>query len=419
MSKNIFAAILLFLSLTSIAQLSEVKRITKDLCAENMHGRGYVNNGDRIAAEYIAKEFEKIGAEKIGESYFQEFNLAVNTFPDKMIISHAGKNLIPGKDFVLDPSSKGFTGTLQPVVLDTIALLSDEKMKEIFVKVQKNENAAFLIDTRGCTAKKENELRARLTGLVDYAPVIFLTNQKFTWSVGREQYKNVFIVLKADSYTPNEQFNVNVEANFIKDYTSQNVIAQIPAKKKCAKTIVFSAHYDHLGRLGSDTYFPGANDNASGTAMILSMAKHFKENPSEYNIVLIAFGGEEAGLVGSKFYTENPFFKLKKIKFLINLDIMGSGEEGITAVNATLFEKQFDLLQRINEEDNLLELVKRRGPAANSDHYFFTEQGVPCFFIYTMGPNKHYHDIFDTYEELTFKEYDDIKKLLVRFVEEL
>ena len=103
----------------------------------------------------------------------------------------------------------------------------------------------------------------------------------------------------------------------------------------------------------------------------------------------------------------------------MNLDIMGSGEDGITAVNATLFENEFNLLNKINEEDQLLKKIKKRGPAANSDHYWFTEAGVPAFFIYTMGPNKNYHDVFDLYEELSFKEYDDITKLLVRFVEEL
>ncbi|MFT5779088.1 MAG: aminopeptidase YwaD, partial [Crocinitomicaceae bacterium] len=206
---------------------------------------------------------------------------------------------------------------------------------------------------------------------------------------------------------------------FIESYATQNIIAYLPAKKKCTETIVFTAHYDHLGRMGSDTYFPGANDNASGTAMLISMAKYFKEHPSEYNIMFIAFAGEEAGLVGSKYFTEHPILPLKKIRFLINLDIMGSGEEGITAVNATLFEEEFKLLQTINEEKQLLAKVKRRGPAANSDHYWFTEKGVPAFFIYTMGPNKNYHDVFDEYAALSFVEYDDITTLLVSFVERL
>ena len=206
----------------------------------------------------------------------------------------------------------------------------------------------------------------------------------------------------------------------IRDYSSYNVIAKIPSKKKCTKkTIVFSAHYDHLGRMGLETYFPGANDNASGTAMLLSLAEHYVKNPSDYNIVFIAFAGEEAGLVGSKYYTENPLFPIKRIKFLVNLDIMGSGEEGITAVNATLFEDQFETLQQVNSKKNYLSKIKSRGPAANSDHYWFTELGVPCFFIYTMGPNKHYHDVFDTYEELSFAEYNDLFQLLIDFEKEL
>ena len=182
---------------------------------------------------------------------------------------------------------------------------------------------------------------------------------------------------------------------------------------------MFTAHYDHLGRMGSETYFPGGNDNASGTAMLLTMAKYFKENPSDYNILFVAFAGEEAGLLGSKHFVEETPIKLKKIKFVLNLYSMGSGEEGITAVNATGCTEEFELLQSINEELNLLAKVKSRGPTANSDHYWFTQQGVPAFFIYTMGPNKNYHDIFDTYEDLSFKEYEDITRLLVTFVDRL
>jgi Zn-dependent M28 family amino/carboxypeptidase len=151
--------------------------------------------------------------------------------------------------------------------------------------------------------------------------------------------------------------------------------------------------------------------------MLLSMAKYYSENPNDYNLVFIAFAGEEIGLVGSHYFVEHPTIPLSKINFLINLDIMGSGEEGITVVNATKFENEFNQLVKINEENQLLTQVKKRGPAANSDHYWFSEKGVPSFFIYTQGPNKHYHDIFDTYEELSFKEYEDIKSLLIKFVQ--
>jgi Zn-dependent M28 family amino/carboxypeptidase len=194
------------------------------------------------------------------------------------------------------------------------------------------------------------------------------------------------------------------------------VIAFLPGTKGAKKTIVFTAHYDHLGRMGELTYFPGANDNASGTAMLLTLAKYFKEHPVNVNILFIAFAGEEAGLLGSEHFVNHPTYPLKKMNFLVNLDIMGSGEEGITVVNATLFNEQFKLLQEINTEKGLLTQVKSRGPAQNSDHYWFTEKGVPAFFIYTMGSNKNYHDVFDTYENLTFSEYNDITTLLSEFV---
>jgi hypothetical protein len=61
-------------------------------------------------------------------------------------------------------------------------------------------------------------------------------------------------------------------------------------------------------------------------------------------------------------------------------------------------------------------MIKQRGPAANSDHYFFTQAGVSAFFIYTMGPNKNYHDIFDTYEALSFDKFDEIEQLFLEFI---
>lgn len=171
--------------------------------------------------------------------------------------------------------------------------------------------------------------------------------------------------------------------------------------------------------MGKRIYFPGGNDNASGTAMLAYLASHFKKYASNFNLVFIAFAGEEVGLLGSEYFVSNPLINLKDIRFLINLDIMGSGEEGITAVNGTLFEKEFLLLQKINKKQKALPIIKKRGPAANSDHFYFTQAGVPAFFIYTMGPNKNYHDINDTYENLTFEAFEKMGRLLIEFTEKL
>ena len=83
------------------------------------------------------------------------------------------------------------------------------------------------------------------------------------------------------------------------------------------------------------------------------------------------------------------------------------------------FPKEFELLRSINFRKKLIKEVKPRGPAANSDHYYFTEAGVPAFFIYTMGPNKHYHDVEDRYEALSFDAFDKVNSLLLKFLKEI
>ncbi len=416
--------VLLFISVVysnqTFAQIEEVQRITKTLCSPEFHGRGYVNKGDSLAAEFIVAEFKKIGLKPLKKSYFQSFKLDVNTFPNKMSIQHNGRTLTPGVHYLVDPASAGGKLELHPKLIPIETALNVEKLIEEIKSISngKEYNAIALnfVNLSADTLKKVAGLKEELAGMM---PVIEITNQKFTWSVSDQQLKNPLIQIQDSIFSKTSSFTISIDAQLIKNYTSRNVFAYLPAKKKSKKTVVYTAHYDHLGRMGAETYFPGANDNASGTAMLLSMAKYFKENPVDYNILFIAFAGEEAGLLGSKHFVEHPLVKLNKISFLLNLDIMGSGEDGITVVNATLFENEFKQLQAINAEKNLLKQVKSRGPAANSDHYWFTQMGVPAFFIYTMGPNKNYHDVFDTQANLSFVEYEDITTLLVEFTKHL
>lgn len=423
MLKQFALGLIVFIGFSAQGQIEEIRRITETLCSPEFHGRGYVNKGDSIAADYLVSEFKALGLEPYKGDYLQHFTIdQVNTFPNTMKVARNGVQLEPGIDFVVDPSSPGYHGKLEPIIVSGDDMFDQEVMTNALTGILDGSSGKNAIALRYCDLSKDSlrEVMGLSQALAEYIPVIDLVDEKFTWSVGRSQLKNVCIQVNNAGYESGPlDFTLDINAKLLTDYQSQNVMAYLPAKKKCKETIVFTAHYDHLGRMGSDTYFPGGNDNASGTAMLLTMAKYFTENPSNYNILFIAFAGEEAGLLGSKYFVENTPIKLKKIRFLLNLDIMGSGEEGITAVNATLFEDEYNLLSEINEELGLLAKVKRRGPTQNSDHYWFTEEGVPAFFIYTMGTNKNYHDIHDTYENLTFSEYEDITKLLVTFVDRL
>ena len=103
---------------------------------------------------------------------------------------------------------------------------------------------------------------------------------------------------------------------------------------------------------------------------------------------------------------------------MLNLDLMADAKKGITVVNGTIFNEAFDRLKAINEREGLLNQVKARGAAANSDHYPFYEKGVPSFFIYTEGDYKHYHDINDVPENIPLTNYDQVFELITSFVKE-
>lgn len=415
MLKLVLCCILSY-SFAGFAQLNDARRITKTLCSEEFHGRGYVNNGVEIASQFIAKEFKKIGAKPIKRNYFQAFQHAVNTFPGEMLVKQNERVLKPGTHFIVDPKSGGGKFDLYPNKI-TIAtalnkqLLEDE-LKKMFIEKKFN---AISFNSSHLSLDTLKKLETLKDELAHFIPVIEIVQSKFTWSVASEQLQFPIIQLHDSVYQQNAHYTIHIEAIELPNFTSKNVIAYLPGKNKKLAPFVFSAHYDHLGRMGSETYFPGANDNASGVAMLLEIARYFKANKPERSIYFIAFAGEEAGLLGSKHFVEHPLIPLKNIGFLMNVDIMGSGEDGVTIVNATLFEKAFKQLVAINEEQHFLKTIKSRGPAANSDHYWFTKAGVPAFFMYTMGPNKNYHDVFDTFDALSFNEFNDIHQILIQF----
>jgi hypothetical protein len=419
-------AVLALLPIAVFAQVEHAREITKTLCSPEFHGRGYVNGGDSIAAEFIASEFKAAGCKFFKSGEFQSFGFRVNTFPDSMRLVINGKTLKPGVDYIVDPSSGGGFKKHQHVYrMPEKALFDTETLKKEMTMLRRLKNAetglneypvvmVYTSGLKGDSLKKAMSAAVQLTA--DFA-VLNVTNAKFTWSVSEEQYKHAYIEVSQTAFDVSEsEFYIDYAIRaVVKNHTARNIIAYVPAKKRSKKYIVFTAHYDHLGRMGSNTYFPGGNDNASGTAMLLELARYYVQHPADANIVFMSFAGEEAGLIGSRYYVSHPVFPLSNIRFLTNVDIMGSGEEGVTVVNATLFPEEFNLLQEINKKEDRLVKIGSRGPAANSDHYFFTEAGVPAFFIYTMGPNKHYHDVEDTYEELSFSEFMDIYQLLIGF----
>lgn len=405
------------LGFSSFSQIKDYKRITSTLCSPNFHGRGYVNKGDSIAADFIKGEFQKIGLKPRKKNFLQTFNLGVNTFPNKMLVQVGDIPLSPGVDFIVAPESGSFNGEIYPKELSVEQFLNEESLVIAIKGILNNEvrSNAILYNSVGVQSDTNNRIHSIIQQLISIVPVIEIVDSKFMWSVGREQVKYPYLKIQT-SVKLEASIIVHIDAKFEKNYSSQNIIAYLPSKKWNAKTIVVTAHYDHLGRMGKETYFPGANDNASGIGVLLAIAQHFKQNKSDKNLLFIAFGGEEAGLIGSHYFVNHPTYPIRKIDFVLNIDIMGSGDDGITIVNATEQEKAYHLLEQINNQKQLISRVKKRGQTKNSDHYWFSEKGVPAIFVYTQGSNKNYHDINDTYENLIFDEVENLKELFTSFI---
>ncbi len=201
-------------------------------------------------------------------------------------------------------------------------------------------------------------------------------------------------------------------------YRSQNVCGYIPGETDTM--IVFTAHYEHLGMNG-DTVFYGAHDNASGTAAVMDIVRMTNLQRGHYTYVFLFFGGEESGLVGSRWFAEHPLIPLSKVKLLVNIDLFCGGDDGLMVVNANSRETSayVNLLQRINDLQSLTPKIGRRDNAANSDHYWFTSE-CPAIFIYTLGgPFGGYHSSTDTCEGCGLGNYHRHMTLLRAFLEQL
>jgi len=407
--------ILVLSSSTVFSQKDYAKTILDTLCSPHFDGRGYVNNGDVRAADFIVDELKRIGVQSFKKrDYTQDYTLNVNTFPHSVEVILGEDTLEPGADYLIDAISGTAHGEFDLVEINPDNYLTTYGGKIDF-KQLKPSQTAFAFNFAGV---KDKELLGQITKLSYYAsmyfPSILVTTNKQMYSVGREHSNYPIITIDSSAYHKTDKIKLKINNKYIPKYASKNVIGVIPGKKE-KKYIVYSAHYDHLGRMGKDTYFPGGNDNASGVAMLLSIAKYYIKNPPKYSIVFCFFSGEEAGLEGSKYFVSHPYFKLRKVKFVINVDIMGGAGKGITVVNGTKHEDDFNRMVDLNDKNNLIGKVNRRGPTANSDHYFFSESGVPAFFIYSVGDVKNYHDIYDTAENTPLTKFDEVQALLLLF----
>ena len=211
--------------------------------------------------------------------------------------------------------------------------------------------------------------------------------------------------------------------------TTHNIMAVLPGKDKRLRNeyIVVSSHYDHLGMGGKDSgsrrpdtlgVHPGADDNASGDAVVLQLARHFKKVGSPRSIIFAFFGAEEQGLVGSKLFLEwmkqeepkriNLPHDRKGIVAVVNLDMVGRMRDNAMSVSGTGTSSSFkETVEQIAEQSNLHVTCIPDGYGP-SDHASFVAVDIPVLFL-TTGGHMEYHTPADVPSTLN---YDGMQQTL-------
>lgn len=231
---------------------------------------------------------------------------------------------------------------------------------------------------------------------------------------GTSGYFQEFNVKKATN--PHEEAVIGTDGVGV---TGRNVAGFIDNNAK--NTVVIGAHFDHLGygeegslHRGERAIHNGADDNASGTASIIQIARLLKHHKSNYNYLFLAFSGEENGLWGSNYFSKNATIDLSTVNYMINLDMVGRmNEEHTVAVSGVGTNSLWtDKLNAANADS--LKLVMSESGVGPSDHTSFYLQDLPVLHLFT-GQHEDYHKPTDDSDKIN---YDGMLQI-VHFIERL
>jgi aminopeptidase YwaD len=379
-------------------------RTIDTLCSSYFYGRGYENQGHTKTLAYLKTEFQMADDVEV-----QAFDFPLNHFQGNMKLSFDGKELKQCEEYIPLPQAKSGKGHAEIVFLDSVFFTNSQAIEKFIAT--KIKNKALVFHEKFEKIITSNKL---LQQKIYSEPILIikLTAGETLKSFSGEAWMPASFSVKESAFKGQKEccFELNQK---IEKIESNNLIAKVLGTDTSLEKIIICAHYDHVGGF-QDCFVPGANDNATGIAMLLELYHYFQQNRINRTIEFIAFGGEEVGLVGSEFYTQNK--DLSKIYFLLNLDLIGAGSQGATVVNATVFKNKFQLLEEINKTNNFLVSIKQRGEAANSDHYYFTKKGISSFFIYSNGTVGGYHNAKDTPDKLEQGYFDNFFNLFKIFI---
>ncbi len=204
--------------------------------------------------------------------------------------------------------------------------------------------------------------------------------------------------------------------------TGTNILGYID--NKAVNTVIIGAHYDHLGYGGDGSLYKGekaihngADDNASGVAVMMDLAAKLKNTNTANNYLFMAFSGEEMGLLGSNYFVKSPTIDTKAVSYMINMDMVGRLKQDSTlAVYGTGTSPIFkQVLSSHNEKFKLIEKESGIGP---SDHTSFYLADIPVLHFFT-GQHEDYHKPSDDFDKLNYKGMETISNYIFEIITDL
>ena len=390
------------------------------LSDDKLEGRRTGTPGEKLAAEYISGEFSKLGLTPKGtENYYQSFTVDEGKqINPTSFLTIDGQNLQLNRDYF--PLSNSPSITLEalpslalreagmPWFYDLKELLEENESNPHFdlraniarsvnqVK-EKGGTAVFLYNT---SSKKDGlafdgKDRSDLLPI----PVVYLTNEAV------KKY------LVDEGATLDIKLRTDIGE---KKRTGLNVIGYLD--QGAPTTIVLGAHFDHLGygedgnsrETGKREIHNGADDNASGTAALIELARLLKESKlKSNNYLFIAFSGEELGLYGSKYFTEHPTIDLTAVNFMINMDMIGRLNDSSRTITvggygtSPAWGEWYSVRGKKKMFTGDLALRFDSSGTGPSDHTSFYRKNIPVLFYFT-GLHSDYHKPGDDFEKINY-----------------
>ena len=395
--------------------IDNLKSTITYLASDSLEGRRTGTPGEKLAYEYLSREFEKTGLIPKGSAgnYLQTFevNEGKQILP-KTHLSVNGTSLEVEKDFFpFIFSSNGSVNAFAspsikennaPWFYDIKELMDDNANNPHFDLEDAIKNKAIECAAKGASAlivynsgTKNDELKFEAKSKIPSLkiPVIFLSKNVAT------KYLN--------ENTADLDLDIQVSIGD-KKRTGHNVIGYLD--NGAANTIVIGAHYDHLGYgedhnslwTGKAEIHNGADDNASGTAVVIELAKLLKNSKlKNNNYLFICFSGEELGLFGSKYFTEHPTTPIENINYMINCDMVGRLNDSSPAITVGGFGTSPAWGKILPAKTKALFVKFDSSGIGPSDHTSFYLKNIPVLFFFT-GTHKDYHKPTDDIDKINF-----------------